>query len=152
MNIWLGLQRKRVNVSREIFVDTSAWIAVSDVHDRNHNSARKEYLQLVGDRRTLVTTNLVIAETYIIIRRTGGHAQAMGFLRSLRGSPRLMKVYSDVRLESVAEDILERYTDQGFSYADAVSFAVMQEREIEEAFAFDSHFTIMRFHKLPAEG
>lgn len=137
-------------MSREIFVDTSAWIAVSDVHQRYHNSARKEYVQLVGDRRTIVTTNLVIAETYIIIRRTGGHAQAMRFLRSLQGSPRLMKVYSDARLESIAEDILERYMDQDFSYADAISFAVMQEREIEEAFTFDSHFAVMGFQKLPA--
>jgi predicted nucleic acid-binding protein len=138
-----------VNVSREIFVDTSAWIAVSDLHDRYHNAAKEEYRRLLDDRRTFVTTNFVLAETYLIIRRTGGHAQAMRFLRSLRGSPRLMKVYADAKLEAIADDILERYPDQDFSYADAVSFTVMQGREIEEAFTFDSHFAAMGFQKLP---
>jgi sugar (pentulose or hexulose) kinase len=33
--------------------------------------------------------------------------------------------------------------------ADAVSFAVMQERSIEEAFTFDSHFATMGYRMLP---
>ena len=96
-----------------------------------------------------MTTNLVIAEAYIIIRRSGGHAQAMRLLQSFRGSPRLMKVYSVASLESIAVEILERHTDQEFSFADAVSFAVMRERAIAEAFTFDSHFATIGFQKLP---
>jgi hypothetical protein len=138
-------------VSRDVFVDAGAWIAVSDVGDKYHNAAREEYNRLIGDRRTFVTTNLVIAEAYIIIRRTGGYAQAMTLLRSLRGSPRLLKIHSDAKIESMAEDILERYTDQDFSYADAISFVVMQERGIEEAFTFDSHFATMGFQMVPTE-
>jgi predicted nucleic acid-binding protein len=136
-------------MSREVFADAGAWIAISDTSDKYHNAAKKEHNRLVGDRRTYVTTNLVIVEAYIIIRRTGGHAQAMRFLHSLRDSPRLTKVYSDARLESIAEDILERYADQDFSFADAVSFAVMQERGMEEAFTFDSHFATMGYRMLP---
>jgi predicted nucleic acid-binding protein len=136
-------------MSREVFVDTSAWIAVSDLRDKFHPAARAEYNRLIGDAFTLVTTNLVIAETYIIIRRTGGHAQAMRLLRSLRGSPRLQKVWSEAGLESQAEEILERHSDQDFSFADAVSFVVMQERGIGQAFTFDNHFAILGFKMLP---
>jgi uncharacterized protein len=136
-------------VSREVFIDASAWISVSDVRDKYHNAAREEYLRLVRERWAFVTTNLVIAEAYIIIRRTGGHAQAVSFLQSLRGSPRLEKVFSGNQLESLAEAILKKHTDQDFSFADAVSFAVMRERTIEEAFTFDSHFVIMGFKKIP---
>ena len=138
-------------MSQEVFVDTSAWIAVSDVGDKYHHGARAAYNRLIGDRRTFVTTNLVVAEAYIIIRRTGGHAPAMRLLRSLRGSPRLQKVWSDASLESRAVDILEKHTDQDFSFADAVSFVIMQERGIEEAFTFDSHFATMGFRMIPAE-
>lgn len=134
---------------REVFVDAGAWIAVSDARDKYHDAAEKEHRRLVGDGRTLVTTNLVIAEAYIIIRRTGGHGQAMRFLRSLRGSPRLIKVYSDAEVETAAEEILETHADQDFSYADAVSFVVMEGRRIEEAFAFDSHFATMGHRMLP---
>jgi len=138
-------------MSREVFVDTSAWIAVSDLRDKYHSAARAEYNRLISEHHTLVTTNLVIAETHIIIRRTGGHAQAMRLLRSLRGSPRLQKVWSEAGLESRAEEILERHSDQDFSFADAVSFVVMRERGIEEAFTFDNHFASLGFQMLPAE-
>lgn len=53
-------------------------------------------------------------------------------------------------MESIAEDILEKHTDQDFSLADTVSFVVMQEREIEGAFTIDSHFATMGFRMLPA--
>jgi hypothetical protein len=133
----------------EVFVDASAWIAVSDRRDKFHATARDEYRQLLGNRYVFVTTNLVIAETYIVIRRTAGYAQAMRFLKSLGSSPRLIKIYSDARLESLAETILERHRDQDFSFADAVSFALMQERGLELAFTFDSHFSTMGFQMAP---
>ena len=136
-------------MSREVFVDTSAWIAVSDIRDKYHNLARVEYNRLTSGHRTFVTTNLVIAETYIIIRRTGGHAQGMRILRSLRGSPLLQKIWSDSRSESLAEGILEKHIDQDFSFTDAVSFVVMQELGIKDAFTFDRHFATMGFQMLP---
>jgi predicted nucleic acid-binding protein len=139
-------------MSREVFVDTSAWIAVSDAGDKYHPAARAAYQRLLGERRAFLTTNLVIAETYIIIRRSGGHAQAMRLLGSLRSSPRLEKVWSDASLENQAEAILEKHSDQDFSFTDAVSIVVMQERDIEEAFTFDSHFAAMGFRTIPASG
>jgi predicted nucleic acid-binding protein len=139
-------------MSREVFVDASAWIAATDRGDKYHQVAGKEYLRLLHERVGLVTTNLVIAEAYIVIQRTGGHAPAMRLLDSLRGSPRLSRVYSDARLEALAEAILGKYAAQDFSYADAVSFAVMQERRIQEAFTFDKHFASLGFQRLPGEG
>ena len=136
-------------MSREVFVDTSAWIAVSDLRDKYHAPARGEYNRLIDEHRILVTTNLVVAETYILIRRIGGHAQAVHFLHSLRGSPRLQRVWSDAGMESQAENIMERHSDQDFSFTDAVSFVVMQERGIEEAFTFDNHFASLGFKMLP---
>ena len=40
---------------------------------------------------------------------------------------------------------LARYDDQGFSFADAVSFAVMTERGIREALTLDRHFVVAGF-------
>lgn len=133
----------------EIFVDTSAWIAISDVHDKYHAAAKTAVQGLITGHRRLVTSNLVVAECYILIQRTGSHVQAQRFLRSLRESPRLLKVYSDARLEAIAENLLESYTDQDFSYTDAVSFALMQEQDIQEAFTFDRHFATVGYSMLP---
>lgn len=136
-------------MEREIFVDAGAWIAASDSRDKYHKPASEHFMRILAEDWVLVTTNLVAAEAYIIIRRTGGHAPAMRFLRSIRESARLRRVYSDAALEAKAEQILDQYTDQDFSYADAVSFVVMQDRGIEQAFAFDQHFVTAGFRLLP---
>lgn len=62
---------------------------------------------------------------------------------------RLLKVYSDAALEEQAEEILTRYSDQDLSFADAVSLALMRQRRIQEAFAFDSRFPTAGFSLLP---
>jgi len=133
----------------EVFVDAGAWIALNDRGDQFHPSAVDYYQRLLRERRLLVTTNLVIAEAYINIRRAGGYQPAMRFLDSMRQSSRLTKVYSDAELEAEAEKLLRRYADQDFSLTDAVSFALMQQRGITEAFAFDSHFATVGFVVAP---
>lgn len=135
---------------RAVFVDAGGWIALNDRGDQYHPAAVAYYQQLLRERRPLVTTNLVIAEAYIAIRRAGGHQPAIRFLDSLRQSSRLTRVYPDAAVEAEAEKILRRYADQDFSLADAVSFVVMQQSGITEAFAFDGHFATAGFVVVPA--
>lgn len=42
--------------------------------------------------------------------------------------------------EEWAKEILFRYEDRNFSFADAVSFVVMERLGIQYAFTFDHHF------------
>ena len=123
-----------------LFVDTGAWYALVDNSDQYHVQAVKVYPELLSSYHHLTTTNLVIAETYILIRRAIGHQPAISFLANIAASPRIIKIYSDSVLEETAEDILRKYHDQNFSYTDAVSFAVMRQYEIVQAFSFDRHF------------
>ena len=58
-------------------------------------------------------------------------------------------VWSSPDLEDQARQILRKYDDQDFSYVDAVSFALMQEIKITEAFAFDRHFNTAGFVCVP---
>jgi len=136
---------------REIFVDAGAWIALSDTDDQHHQAAARAYPTLLNNYRRLITSNLVVAEAYVMLRRTLGHRPAVSFLDSLRQSPRIQKVYSTPDLEQEAEQILRRYDDQDFSFADAVSFALMRQRGIGEAFAFDQHFATAGFILVPTQ-
>ena len=138
-----------MEMAREVFVDGGAWIAISDSGDQHHRAAVDVYQRLLRQVRILVTTNLVIAEAYIAIRRAAGHPVAMRFLQSLHRSSRLRRIYSDAALEQQAEEILARYADQAFSLVDAVSFALMHQRGITEAFAFDRHFLTAGFILVP---
>ena len=83
--------------------------------------------------------------TYILIRRSIGHQPAIKFLESIAASPRVIKIYSDSVIEETAEDILRQYEDQDFSYTDAVSFVVMKQYGITQAFCFDKHFLTAGF-------
>lgn len=132
-------------MSREIFIDTGAWLALSDTRDQYHGRALQCYRALREQRRQLVTTNLVIGEAFILIRRAGGTQVAFRFLDAVRQSAQLLKVYSTIEHETEAEKILRQFADQDFSFVDTVSFAVMHERNITEAFAFDHHFLIAGF-------
>lgn len=132
-----------------IFVDTGAWFALADESDQYHKQVVDIYPGLFRDNHHLATTNLVIAETYILIRRAIGHQPAMAFLENIAASPRVSKIYSDQTLEKNAEDILGKYQDQDFSYADAVSFAAMKRQGIHLAFSFDQHFVTAGFTIIP---
>ena len=136
-------------MTREIFIDTGAWIALADITDNLHPVAIEAYPLVLQQWDRLVTTNLVIAEAYNLIRRRLGYKAGMQFLETLRKSPRLIKVYSDEAIETEAETLLHQYNDQTFSLVDAISFALMTQRDIAEAFAFDRHFVTAGFTLVP---
>ena len=101
------------------------------------------------DRVRLVTTNLVVAETHALLLRRTSPDIALAFVRGLT-EPRALVVRSSEALERAAiTDWLERYTDHDFSFADAVSFAVMAERGIGEALTLDRHFLAAGFRMVP---
>lgn len=129
----------------EIFVDTGAWLAIVDKSDSLHKQAQQIYASVIRSGSILVTTNLVVSESYTLIQRRIGQKVAVQFLSSVQNSPRLLVIYSDSKIETDAQKFLRQYADQKFSYVDAVSFAVMKQREIVEAFAFDHHFLIAGF-------
>jgi len=132
-----------------LFVDTGAWFALADKSDQFHDPAVKIYPDLLKGYPYLTTTNLVVAETYILIRRALGYQPAITFLENLSASPRITKIYSEATLEDKAENIIRKYQDQDFSFTDAVSFAVMEEYGIKKAFSFDQHFLIAGFTIVP---
>ena len=134
---------------KKLFVDTGAWLAVIDPRDQYHQPASAFYRQALQAHHHLITTNLVVAETYVNLRRSLSYAAAIGFLDTIEQSSRIECVWSSPDLEDQAREILRKYNDQDFSYVDAVSFALMREIKITEAFAFDRHFTTAGFVCVP---
>jgi uncharacterized protein len=137
-------------VSAEFFVDTSAWYPLLSSTHPDHEPLAGALRALIADRRRLVTTNLIVAETHALLIRRAGSRAALGFAATVAQAPNLV-VRSSEALEQVAiNDWLERFTDQDFSFADAVSFAVMAERGIEEALTLDHHFEVAGFRSASA--
>jgi hypothetical protein len=132
-----------------IFVDTGAWVALADRDDAHHAKAASIYPILLKTHRRLITSNLVIAESYILILNELGHQAAINFLERIKASPRILRIYSNEDIESDAEELLKKYSDQDFSYADAVSFVIMKRERIKKAFSFNGHFLTAGFINIP---
>ncbi len=136
-------------MTRSVFVDTSAWYALADTFDINHALAAGSFPGLVARYREILSTNHVIGETYTLIRSRLGRAAAWQFLRSTRRSPSFRGIFVSEGQEEEAYSLLERYSDQAFSFVDATSFIVMKDQGISIGFAFDRHFAAAGFTVLP---
>jgi predicted nucleic acid-binding protein len=140
---------KEVSPAENLFVDTSAWVALVNGKDENHQKAAAIYPSLLSKYRSVTTTNLVLSETYILLLRRVGYEPAIHFIEKLRSSPRVIKVISSEALETRAIQLLHKYSDQEISYTDAVSFALMENHKIRKAFCFDRHFIVAGFENVP---
>ncbi len=95
-------------IPEEIFVDTGAWVTLADKDDSHHKEAVSVFPSLLKTKRSLVRSNLVIAETYIILLKELGHRAAMSFLERLKASPRIKKIYSTEDVEEETEEVLRK--------------------------------------------
>ncbi|KYH32255.1 type II toxin-antitoxin system VapC family toxin [Neomoorella mulderi] len=134
---------------KKLFVDTSAWVAVVNRRDQYHNIASTFYKSAFQEYGQLITTNLVAAETYILLRLDCGLDVALGWWERITTSLKVKMIYADADITWEAVKFLRKFDDQAFSLTDAVSFAVMQKVKVNEAFAFDAHFVVAGFTMLP---
>lgn len=126
-----------------IFVDTGAWYAAADRSDRHHAAAGRFYLERTP-ARDLVTSDLVLAETWTLLATHLGRPSANTFWETLRDVQVPILTLDAADLE-VAWRIAQAFPDQDFSFTDCTSFALMERRGIEEVFAFDAHFLVYRY-------
>jgi predicted nucleic acid-binding protein len=137
-------------VAGEYFVDTSAWYPLLVASHTDHKRLAAVVATLIAQRRRSVTTNLVVAETHALILQREGRRAARAGLQAIDQAAAVV-VHSVPALEGVARrDWIDRFTDQDFSLADAVSFAVMRERRIEDVLTLDHHFAVAGFRVAPA--
>jgi hypothetical protein len=132
-----------------IFVDTGAWFALQATDDRHHRRARSALPEILSRFQALVTTNHVVGETYTLLRTVKGYRHARRFLDIVGESPRLERHFVSPDREHEAVALLHRYAEHPFSFVDGTSFAVMRHERIQCAFAFDVHFAIAGFVRVP---
>lgn len=135
----------------EFFVDTSAWYPLLVSSHPDHTRLAATLRTLISAHRRVVTTNLVVAETHALLMRRVGQSTALRFVRTVDEPPNVV-VRSTRELEGAARtQWLARYADQDFSFADAVSFAVMTERRIRDALSLDDRFVVAGFQALDGQ-
>ncbi len=124
---------------RQVFLDSSGFLALVNPRDTHHTQARAAWERLTKEGWRTFTSNLVVAETHALFLTRLGRDRATAFLRSiLQSSTTIVRLSQQD--EQHAQDIIFRYDDKNFSYTDASSFAVMERLRIGPAFTFDHNF------------
>jgi predicted nucleic acid-binding protein len=134
------------------FADTSWWVAWALPEDGRHDRAL-QLRESLGQAEQVLTTNLVVGETWTFLRRRGGHRAALGFLDrvELLGSRDLLVVHRVTEdQEESAWQWLRKHDERPYSFVDATSFRVMRDRRVREALAFDRDFSAAGFIEVRA--
>jgi predicted nucleic acid-binding protein len=124
---------------RRVFVDSSVYLALLDQDDEHHRHATQIVHQLAQARYRQFTTNVLLIESHALIRSVLGRAQAAQFLKDMQESNTVV-IRVQAADEARAKQILFQYDDKDFSFADTISFAVMERLDIRLAFTFDRDF------------
>ncbi|MEW6187307.1 MAG: PIN domain-containing protein [Thermodesulfobacteriota bacterium] len=126
-----------------MLVDTGAWYAISDTADRHHKKASSFFLDQAS-KTSLVTTDLILAETWTLLNSHLGRFSAITFWETLRETRIPILSIDQVDLEA-AWRITQVFPDQTFSFVDCTTFVLMERMGIDEAFTFDTHFLTYRY-------
>ncbi|HOV80715.1 MAG TPA: PIN domain-containing protein [Bacillota bacterium] len=130
---------------RKVFIDTGAWYAMKDSRDPHHQEVINFFAGMQG--QVLCFTSDYVADEAITLARyrLKNHRVASDLALELFAEKAAKMIFISPRHHARALEIFNTFSDQLFSYTDCTSFALMETMGIEEALAFDSHFT---FEKL----
>ena len=132
------------------FVDASAWIALADRDDQNHDRAAA-FLKQHAATGVSHTSNYVISETVTRLRRTAGPRVAWKLFDDLHASDLVRIHYSDEALDQEAIRLFKKYEDQELSFVDCTTAAILDRMGIDEIFAFDDDFRRVGYTVVPGD-
>ena len=121
-----------------IFADTSGFLALFSAADENHARAARVFEQLRKGQAPLLTTSYVVLETYSLLGRRFGLEAVKMFRDGF--APLVEVIWVDDALHNSGLDLLLKTRKRSLSLTDSVSFVVMNQNGLSEAFAFDHHF------------
>mgnify|MGYP001619552226 CR=1 FL=1 len=128
-----------------MLLDTSGLLIYFDSHSNQHEAADG----LFKSSRFRLTHSYVLAEFIPLCEARGYFRQAaLTFSRELMNNPLVEIVWVDEALHQVAFALLEARLDKTYSLCDAVSFVLMRQRGLLDAFTTDHHFEQEGFIKL----
>ncbi|HYA12029.1 MAG TPA: PIN domain-containing protein [Thermodesulfovibrionales bacterium] len=130
-----------------IFVDTSGFFALLDRDDADHKKARKIWSDVLNPENTLITSNYVIVESFVLIQHRLGLEALRGFHEDML--PLINIEWIDAEIHKSGVSALLAASRRKLSLVDCVSFETIRTLGIKTVFAFDPHFAEQGFKCIP---
>jgi uncharacterized protein len=131
-----------------VFIDTSGWVAVLNTDDGLYELACRQLADMGRDRRPLITTDWVLAETGNCLARSTNRSSFSAAVRRFSESSHCQLVRVDAALFDRALNMYANVGDKSWGLVDCASFVVMQDRSLLDAFTSDRHFVQAGFRCL----
>lgn len=130
-----------------MFVDTAALVAQLNKQDNLHIQAVSTNQKLILKGKRLITTMYVIDETVTELTGRVPHPNIVGFIEDIFSSKIFHVLHVSKKHEKSAWNLYKERPDKLWSFTDCLSFVIMKERRITEAFTSDHHFVQAGFIK-----
>lgn len=127
-------------MSEPVFVDASAWVAITNRKDRNHGEAVKIFQRLLRTPIALVTTTWTAYEALTIVKYRLGFRQADRLWQRITSRKVVELVAIDEEIERESLELFWRYQDKTWGVVDCSNLVVMDAVGSRSAFAYDEHF------------
>ena len=135
-------------MKRKVFVDTAAWLALVNKSDSAHQKARTVRDALLKVHIQFVVTNYVMVEIANALCKVPQRETAVKLINSIEMTKNIQIVEIDKEIYKEAWQVYSTYLDKDWSLTDCMSFVVMREKGITEAFTTDKHFEQAGFNIL----
>ncbi|MGD9347536.1 MAG: PIN domain-containing protein [Candidatus Aminicenantes bacterium] len=121
-----------------IFIDTSAFLAVLDENDSNHSAAKTFWKKIISEGDVLLCHNYILVETSALVLRRLGMEAIRVFEQDIIPILRIIWVTKEIHSAAVSAHLVA--DRRPLSLVDCVSFEVMRRIGVNKVFASDRHF------------
>ncbi len=133
---------------RKIFVDTAAWIALFNRRDALHHQSRQLMDRFRQQDIVLVSTEFLLLEVADAFSDSAIRGLTVEYINRLRRWKNLQIIPVSQSLLTEDWELYSQRSDKDWGLTDCISFVVMTQENIAEAFTSDHHFQQAGFVKL----
>jgi predicted nucleic acid-binding protein len=133
---------------KKIFVDTAAWIALFNRRDALHHQTRQLMDEFRQQNIILVSTEFLLLEVADAFSNPAIRGLTVEYINRLRRWKNLQIIPVSQSLLAEGWQLYSQRSDKDWGLTDCISFVVMRQENITEAFTSDHHFQQAGFVKL----
>lgn len=132
---------------KKVFIDTGMFIAKEIAADQHHKHGRAIWAEMLDQKNRLYSSEHILDETATLLGRRTTYAFASDWVRDVLDSG-IEWLQTDAGVLERSSGLMRKYADQGVSYTDCLSFALMKREKLRWVVGFDGHFEAAGFRLL----